>query len=91
MVPRVLDKPIAMPPPMDPAVIGPMERLAAKYFPGVPVVPAMATGASDAVYTQPIPLVGGDQTTYNYQSGGSAITIVFKNDKMKEKSGTFNP
>ena len=51
VVPRVLDKPIAMPPPMDPAVIGPMERLAAKYFPGVPVVPAMATGASDAVYT----------------------------------------
>jgi hypothetical protein len=41
--------------------------------------------------TQPIPIVGGEQTTYNYQSGASAVTIVFKNDKVKEKSGTFNP
>ena len=30
--------------------------------------------------TQPIPIVGGTQTTYNYQSGNSAITIVFKNN-----------
>jgi len=27
-----------------------MERLAAKHFPGVPVIPNMATGATDAVY-----------------------------------------
>jgi acetylornithine deacetylase/succinyl-diaminopimelate desuccinylase-like protein len=27
-----------------------MEALAAKYFPGVPVIPAMSTGATDAVY-----------------------------------------
>jgi hypothetical protein len=40
---------------------------------------------------QPIPIVGGTQTTFNYQAGNSAVTIVFKNDKMKEKSGTFNP
>jgi acetylornithine deacetylase/succinyl-diaminopimelate desuccinylase-like protein len=44
------DKPIATPPPLDPAIIGPMEALAAKYFPGVPVIPAMSTGATDAVY-----------------------------------------
>ncbi len=48
---RVKDKPIATAPPLDPAVVGPIERLAARYFPGVPVVPAMSTGASDAVYT----------------------------------------
>ncbi len=48
---RVKDKPIATAPAMDPAVIGPIERLAAKYYPGVPVVPSMSTGASDAVYT----------------------------------------
>jgi acetylornithine deacetylase/succinyl-diaminopimelate desuccinylase-like protein len=44
------NKPIAVPPPMDPKVIGPMTTLAAKHFPGVPLVPAVAAGASDAVY-----------------------------------------
>ncbi len=41
--------------------------------------------------TEPIPIVGGTQTTYTYQNGTSAITIVFKNDQVKEKSGTFGP
>lgn len=45
------DKPLAKPPALDPRLIGPMERLAAKYFPGVPVIPSMSTGATDAVYT----------------------------------------
>ena len=44
-------KPIATVPPLDPAVIGPMEQLAARHFPGVPVIPTMSTGATDAVYT----------------------------------------
>lgn len=48
--PRIKGKPIARPPALDPAIIGPMERLAAKHFPGVPVVPAMSTGATDALY-----------------------------------------
>ena len=39
----------------------------------------------------PIPIVGGTQTTFNYVSGNSAVTIVFKNDQVKQKSGTFNP
>lgn len=43
-------KPIAKAPPLDPAIIGPMEQLAAKHFPGVPVIPSMSTGATDAVY-----------------------------------------
>lgn len=45
------DKPLARPPALDPRLIGPMEKLAAKHFPGVPVIPAMSTGATDAVYT----------------------------------------
>ena len=44
------DKPLAKAPPLDPALIGPMERLAAIHFPGVPVIPSMSTGATDAVY-----------------------------------------
>ena len=45
------DKPLAKAPPLDPKIVGPVERIAAKYFPGVPVIPAMSTGATDAVYT----------------------------------------
>ena len=44
------DKPIAKAPPLDPTVIGPMEKLSAKYFPGVPVIPSMSTGATDGLY-----------------------------------------
>lgn len=47
---RVKDKPIAKPPPLDPRIMAPVERLAAKYFPGVPVIPSMSTGATDGVY-----------------------------------------
>ncbi|MEO1969284.1 MAG: M20/M25/M40 family metallo-hydrolase [Sphingomonadaceae bacterium] len=45
------DKPLAKAPPLDPKILGPVEKLAAKYFPGVPVIPSMSTGATDAVYT----------------------------------------
>jgi acetylornithine deacetylase/succinyl-diaminopimelate desuccinylase-like protein len=48
--PARTDKPLAQIPPLDPAVIGPMERLSEKYFPGVPVFPAMSTGATDGLY-----------------------------------------
>jgi len=47
---RVKGKPIAKQPPLDPRIIGPMERLAAKHFPGVPVIPTMSTGATDGLY-----------------------------------------
>ncbi|MGN6357524.1 MAG: M20/M25/M40 family metallo-hydrolase [Novosphingobium sp.] len=49
--PRVKDKPIAIPPTLDPKILGPVETLAKRYFPGVPVIPSMSTGATDAVYT----------------------------------------
>jgi len=44
----------ATPPPLDPKVIGPMETVAAKHFPGVPLAPTMSTGASDAIYLTPV-------------------------------------
>jgi acetylornithine deacetylase/succinyl-diaminopimelate desuccinylase-like protein len=46
----VQDRPIAISPPLDPAIIGPMERLSARHFPGVPLVPAMSTGATDGIF-----------------------------------------
>lgn len=47
---RVKGKPIAKSPPLDPAIVGPMEQLSAKHFPGVPVVPSLLTGATDGLY-----------------------------------------
>jgi acetylornithine deacetylase/succinyl-diaminopimelate desuccinylase-like protein len=44
------DKPLAQVPALDPAIVGPMEKLSAKYFPGVPVIPSMSTGATDGLY-----------------------------------------
>lgn len=43
-------RPIAVPPPLDPKIMGPVQSLAAKHFPGVPVVPMMSTGATDGVF-----------------------------------------
>lgn len=37
-------------PPLDPKVMEPAKKLAAKYFPGVPVVPSMANGYTDATF-----------------------------------------
>jgi acetylornithine deacetylase/succinyl-diaminopimelate desuccinylase-like protein len=37
------------PSPLTPEVFGPIEKLTAKLWPGVPVVPTMSTGATDAI------------------------------------------
>ena len=37
-------------PPLDPKIMEPARKLAAKYFPGVPVVPTMANGYTDATF-----------------------------------------
>jgi len=39
--------------------------------------------------SEPIPVVGGTQTIYTYHSNTSDVTIIFKNDLMKEKNGNF--
>lgn len=43
-------RPTAPSPPLDPKVMRPAIALAAKYFPGVPVVPSMANGYTDATF-----------------------------------------
>jgi hypothetical protein len=48
-------------------------------------------GAPTSSDSKPIPIVGGTETTYSYQNGSSAVTIIFKNNQVKEKSGTFGP
>jgi acetylornithine deacetylase/succinyl-diaminopimelate desuccinylase-like protein len=43
------DKPVASPPPLDPKVVDPMKAVAARHFPGVPLLPSMSSGATDAL------------------------------------------
>jgi len=47
-------RPIAVPPPLDPMIMVPAEKLVAKYFPGVPLVPTMSTGATDGIFLEAI-------------------------------------
>lgn len=51
---RVKDKPIAKAPPLDPMIVGPVEKIAEKYYPGVPVLPTMSTGATDGVFLEAV-------------------------------------
>jgi acetylornithine deacetylase/succinyl-diaminopimelate desuccinylase-like protein len=47
-------RPLAVPPPLNPKVLRPAEQLVAKYFPGVPLVPTMSTGATDGIFLEAI-------------------------------------
>jgi acetylornithine deacetylase/succinyl-diaminopimelate desuccinylase-like protein len=52
VTPRPSENPekAAPPPPLSPQVYGPAMALAKKHFPGVPLIPAMSTGATDGRY-----------------------------------------
>ena len=52
MVPPV--RPLAISPPLDPKILGPMEKLNKKYFPGVPMTPIMSAGATDGIFLEAI-------------------------------------
>jgi acetylornithine deacetylase/succinyl-diaminopimelate desuccinylase-like protein len=41
-------------PPLTPQILGPVEKLAAEYFPGVPVVPVLQAGATDGAFLNAI-------------------------------------
>ncbi|HWW78909.1 MAG TPA: M20/M25/M40 family metallo-hydrolase, partial [Steroidobacteraceae bacterium] len=52
MVPPI--RPVAVPPPLDPKIMGPAQKLVSKYYPGVPLIPSMSTGATDGIYLEAI-------------------------------------
>jgi acetylornithine deacetylase/succinyl-diaminopimelate desuccinylase-like protein len=43
--------PTAAPPPLTPALLGPIEKLTAEFWPGVPVLPILQAGATDGEFT----------------------------------------
>jgi acetylornithine deacetylase/succinyl-diaminopimelate desuccinylase-like protein len=51
---RHLRGPLAVPPPLDPKVVEPARQMVEKYYPGVPLVPVMSTGATDGIFLEAI-------------------------------------
>ncbi|UYY59488.1 M20/M25/M40 family metallo-hydrolase [Sphingomonas sp. S2-65] len=47
---KIQERPVAVTPPLDPAILKPIAAIGAKHFPGVPVIPTQSTGATDATY-----------------------------------------
>ena len=78
------ERPVAIPPTLDPKVIGPMTTLAAKHFPGVPLLPIMSTGATDAVFvgSTGIPVYGAPGIFVDRDMGG----IHGLNERIRVKS-----
>jgi acetylornithine deacetylase/succinyl-diaminopimelate desuccinylase-like protein len=37
-------------PPLTPQILGPVEKLTARYFPGVPIVPVLQSGGTDGAF-----------------------------------------
>lgn len=66
-------RPVAVPPPLDPKVLGPMRAVAAKHFPGVPILPIMSTGASDGIFFEAIgiPVYGAPGTFIDPDGNGT--------------------
>ena len=46
--------PTAAAPPLTPAIMGPIEKLAAEFWPGVPVLPILQAGATDGEFTNAV-------------------------------------
>lgn len=46
--------PAPPPPPLTPAVMGPIEKLTAEFWPGVPVLPILQAGATDGEFTNAV-------------------------------------
>ena len=62
--------PAGVPPPLDPKIVGPAEKLVAKYHPGVPLIPTMSTGATDGIFLEAIGIPSyGPPGTYGDPDG----------------------
>ncbi|MBA4354901.1 MAG: peptidase M20, partial [Novosphingobium sp.] len=63
--------PDAKAPPLNSKILGPAEKLVAKYYPGVPMVPVMSTGATDGVFLSAVGIPSyGPPGLFNNPDGG---------------------
>ncbi len=65
-------RPTAIPPTLDPKIVGPATKVAAKHFPGVPILPLMSTGATDGIFLEAIgiPVYGAPGIMIEKDFGG---------------------
>ncbi len=66
-------RPTAIPPSLDPKIVGPAKAVAAKHFPGIPLLPIMSTGATDGIFLQAIgiPVYGAPGTFIDPDGNGT--------------------
>jgi acetylornithine deacetylase/succinyl-diaminopimelate desuccinylase-like protein len=65
--------PLAKTPPLTRQILAPAEKLVAKYYPGVPLVPTMSTGATDGIYLEAVGIPSyGPPGTYGDPDGNGA-------------------
>ena len=77
-------KPASPPPPLTPAIMGPIQKNAAKLWPGVPIVPILLTGATDGVHTNAAGIPTYGVTGLFGGSDGDGIHGL--NERMRVKS-----
>nr|WP_223797578.1 M20/M25/M40 family metallo-hydrolase [Sphingomonas nostoxanthinifaciens] len=66
-------RPVPVTPPLDAKIVGPAEKLVAKYYPGVPLVPTMSTGGTDGIFLEAIGIpVYGPPGTFGDPDGNGA-------------------
>jgi acetylornithine deacetylase/succinyl-diaminopimelate desuccinylase-like protein len=65
-------RPTAIPPALDPQVLGPATAVAALHFPGVPMLPLMSTGATDGIFFESIgiPVYGAPGLMFDADGNG---------------------
>ncbi|WP_242096505.1 M20/M25/M40 family metallo-hydrolase [Sphingomonas sp. CROZ-RG-20F-R02-07] len=65
-------RPTAIPPTLDPKIVEPARAVAAKHFPGVPLLPLMSTGATDGIFLETIgiPVYGAPGVFIDKDMGG---------------------
>ena len=75
---------VAKQPPLTDRILLPAQKLAAKYFPGVPLLPTMSTGATDGPFLAAvgIPVYGVPGVLYEADGGG----IHGLNERIRVKS-----
>lgn len=65
--------PVAKTPPLSPAIMGPIERVAAEHYPQLPIIPILQPGATDAQFTSNagIPTYGIGGIFFESDGGGA--------------------
>ena len=66
-------RPIAVPPSLDPKIVGPARAVAAKHFPGLFIIPIMSTGATDGIFFEGvgIPIYGAPGIFFDLDGNGT--------------------